>query len=87
MTDKLPPQWMQDRATAIIDEFGYINEESRKQHRAAIIEAMQEAARQEREACALICDEQADGHDFVANSDAEKAADACAVAIRARSDR
>lgn len=77
MADELPQQWMLDRADAIVGEFVYLNAETRRQASAVIIDAMQEATRQEREACAKVCDELSESYD-------NRPAD-CAAAIRSRS--
>ena len=42
------------------------------------------AVRDEREACAKVCDEQAESHELLSNTQAAKGCDDCANAIRAR---
>ena len=38
----------------------------------------------EREACAMLCDAQAESHELLSNTQAAKGCDDCAAAIRAR---
>ena len=67
---------LSERAADVLTEFEAEN--------AALAAEVERLRKDEREACALVCDAQAETHELLSNTQATKGCDECANAIRAR---